>query len=70
MTEYLDSKGNPLEVGHEYALVTYWEESFTPNPASEWIKAVWTGTSLVDADGCSWTEWLEKPGVVSPDVVY
>jgi hypothetical protein len=70
MKQFLDSKGNPLEVGHEYALVTYWEDSFIPNPASEWIKAVWDGTRFKDSDGCTWTEWLEPAGAPSPDVVY
>ena len=70
MKEFLDCKGNPLEVGHEYALVTYWEHGFEPNPASQWLKAVWDGTSLKDSDGSTWSEWLEAKGTPSPDVVY
>jgi hypothetical protein len=70
MKQFLDSKGNPLEVGHEYALVTFGDYGMTPNPADEWIKAVWNGNSLVDNEGCTWNEWLETQGQVSPDVVY
>ena len=38
MKQFLDSKGNPLEVGHEYALVTFGDYGMTPNPADEWIN--------------------------------
>ena len=70
MKEYLDSHGNPLEIGHEYALVSYDENGITPEPWFEWMKAVWNGASLVDSKGCTWTEWLEPKGKISPDVIY
>lgn len=70
MKEYLDSNGNPLEIGHQYTLVSYDENGITPAPYPEWMKAVWNGVSLVDSEGCTWTEWLEPKGKISPDVIY
>lgn len=70
MKQFLDSNGNPLEVGHEYGLVTFSDYGMTPNHPDEWIKAVWNGDSLIDNEGCTWNEWLETQGQVCPDVVY
>lgn len=70
MKQFLDSNGNPLEIGHEYAIVTYGENGITPECSTEWYKAVWDGVRLVDEGGCTWTEWLEPAGEVSPDVIY
>ena len=68
--EYLDSSGKPLEVGHVYSITTHDNFGY-PKPQTEWYKAKWNGTQLVDVeDGCTWTEWLEQKGEVSPDVVY
>ena len=69
MEQYLDSNGNPLEVGHTYALVTYGENGITPD-FSEWIKATWNGQQLVDEVGCTWNEWLNPKGAPSEDVMF
>jgi len=68
MKNPLDSNGNPLEVGKEYTLVMYGDYGM-PKHYSEWRKATWNGTSLVDAEGDTWTEWLEGENKPSLDVV-
>lgn len=68
MENPLDTYGDPLEVGKEYTLVTY-DEHGCPKHYSEWLKAVWNGQSLVDKDGCTWTDWLDGGGFPSEDVL-
>lgn len=67
--EYLDAEGSPLAIGKMYTLITYGENGITPAHRSEWIKAIWNGSSLVDKEeGFSYPEWLNPPGEISVDV--
>ena len=67
MKPYLDCNGDPLVIGHFYHLVTYENGGCKKDP-KYWIKAIWNGKTLVDFDGCSWTEWLGHDRASQEDI--
>lgn len=47
-----------LVIGNNYLLKT-WDHYGWEQNQSEWIKVTWNGQSLIDANGCTWTEWID-----------
>ena len=54
----LDQKYGPA--GRKYVLKVF-DDNGNERPKSDWVHVTWNGTSLVDKDGCTWTEWLDTP---------
>jgi succinate dehydrogenase hydrophobic anchor subunit len=67
MKPYCDCNGDPLVIGHLYHLVTYHNGEYKKEP-EHWAKTIWNGTTLIDLDGCSWTEWLGHDRASQEDI--
>lgn len=57
---YTDNKGNRLEKGARYLLITT-DHNGGELPTEQWIDAKWDGSKLISEDGCTWNEWLGDP---------
>lgn len=68
MKPYLDCNGDPLVIGRFYYLVTYHRGEYKKEQ-EHWVKSIWNGTTLIDTDGCSWTEWLGHDVTSQKDII-
>lgn len=68
MKPFRDANNNPLVIGHFYHLVTY-ENGLTKKPKEHWPKVIWNGSSLIDANGGSWSEWLGYDKASQEDII-